>query len=184
MPEPLALRGLESESRYRVTDFTDEVLGRRQHIIRAMQPQLKALVAGLLTALGELRAQDPGIELDAVKMEQVEWTATGQLLVTLRLPRRVLLAHEREPRPLERYWIDDFVAELMLIEGYAHTHLTAEVAQFTAALVDQFGVLHKHHALRLPQIAFANMRLRDRATLCFDITYEGKPFTPRTAGWT
>lgn len=168
---------LGSEPRHKVNAFAAALLEMRQQTIAEMYTALASLIGDLCTTLQQVKDSDPELELDRIRFEKTMWTKEGQLVLEI--------STQRDPNDesLERWFVDEFVDDLMTRS--VHTEpLRAEVAQFVAAFIDQFGVLRlKNNQINLRNITFERMHWLE-GRLIFDISYNGVPFSAQEARWT
>lgn len=150
-----ATQVLHGEPGHKVRSFVEELLERRGETIRSMRPALTALVIGIVGQFEAMKAEFSSIDLKQVKFAETTWTRDGQLVITMgygTLP----------PFMEQRYHVDPVIEEI--IEKNAKLDdLRDELAQFVAAMVDQWGMVKQREPLMiLAGVSYDNFRWLDK----------------------
>jgi len=149
------LQVLHGEPRHKISSFVADLLGRRSETIRAMRPALVSLVVGVVGQFEAMKAQFSVIDLKKVKFAETTWTKDGQLVIQIGYGELPAFMEER-------YHIDEIVQDI-IDKNAKIIELRDELAQFIAAMVDQWGIVKQREPLLiLAGVSYDNFRWLDK----------------------
>ena len=161
---------LHAEPGYKVRSFRDELLERRAMTIRAMRPAFTAMVIGIADQFAKMKANLSSLDLNLVKFAGTTWTKEGQIVIEI--------GYGALPPFMEgRYHVDEIIQEI-IDKNVVIAPLRDELAQLTAAFVDQWGMEQQREPLLiLGGITYDNFRWLNKQ-LVFDCRSGGQLY-----GW-
>jgi len=166
---------LESEPRYYVDGFVDEMLARTRLVISDMGPRLERLLQQMVDQFHVFQERNYLITFDAVRFAQTRWMQDGNLVIDFILSD-VTPDMPDFPRHLV---IDAFVDGV--VRRNVPPSLRDEMSAFTRMLVHQFMAWKKHApAVALEKITFSDVQWFGDRTLVIAMKYRGEPLTPKT----
>lgn len=166
---------LDSEPRYHVDGFVDEMLSRTRTVIADMGPRLERLLQHMVAQFHVFQERNYLITFDAVHFAQTRWMQDGNLVIDF-----VLHTEAAEMPDFPRHLvIDAFVDEV--IRRNVPMSLRDEMSAFTRMLVHQFMAWKKHApGVALERITFGDVQWFGERTLVIAMKYQGEPLTPKT----
>lgn len=167
---------LDSEPRYYVEGFVDEVLWRTRHVIAEMGLKFERLLRDMMRQVDAFQARNYLITFDDVHFIQTRWMTDGTVRIDFAVAKMNV-----EDFPLRHQVIDEFVDGIVM--RHVPPTLRNEFSNFFRAMITQFAALKKHASMLLSAFEFGEVQWTGAQQLSIAVRYQGQPFVPSMVRW-
>lgn len=166
---------LHGEPGYKKDEFVDEMTMRARSTLAEMGGRLELLLRDLVLTMHSFQSAHYLITLADVRFVETRWLQDGRLLLTFGIG-----ANPDESEFVKHAIVDTWVDDV-LKRNPVPVDFRNEIGTFFRGMIWQFLLIKKHSNIDLREIRFGSPSWINERQLVIGITYDGRPFGPKTA---